>query len=181
MFEKLQTDYQRFLEIESALLDPEVTANTARLMALAKERGTLAKLALPYGRYLELGRDIAEAQALADSEADHDLKQYYLGEVESLRSSDRPHSRHASPADAYDNTSYRRDPSRNPTRCPARAMWRASVTSSLNDARALAYPPTDSRTLRRARKHWPLAMMRSPLVFAPAAPNRYTSVTSSAG
>ncbi len=50
VFEKLQTDYQRFLEIERLLLDPEVTADIARVTALSKERGTLAKIALPYGR-----------------------------------------------------------------------------------------------------------------------------------
>ena len=30
--------------------------------ALSKERGTLAKVAISYGRYLELGRQIAEAE-----------------------------------------------------------------------------------------------------------------------
>jgi peptide chain release factor 1 len=85
VFEKLQADYQRFLEVDAALLDPEVSTDTPRLMALAKERGTLAKLALPYGRYLELGRQIAEAQAMAESETDHDLRHYYLDEVETLR------------------------------------------------------------------------------------------------
>jgi peptide chain release factor 1 len=85
VFEKLQTDYQRFLEVENALLDPSVSNDPAKLQALAKERGGLAKLALPYGRYLELGSDIAELRALADIEADHDTKHYYLDEIESLR------------------------------------------------------------------------------------------------
>ncbi len=62
MFEKLQSDYQRFLEIERSLLDPEITSDAARVTTLAKERGTLAKVAIPYGRYLELGRQIAEAE-----------------------------------------------------------------------------------------------------------------------
>ena len=46
MFEKLQADYQRFLEIEQLLLDPEVTADATRVTALAKERGALAKIAI---------------------------------------------------------------------------------------------------------------------------------------
>ena len=41
MFEKLQADYQRFLEIERSLLDPEITADVSRVTALAKERGDL--------------------------------------------------------------------------------------------------------------------------------------------
>ncbi len=85
MFEKLQADYQRFLEVEAALHDPAVATDPGKLTALAKERGTLAKLALPYGRYLELGREIAEAESLAEAESDHEMKQYYLGEVEGLR------------------------------------------------------------------------------------------------
>ena len=45
MFEKLQTDYQRFLDIEQALLDPEVTSDARQVRALSKERGSLAKIA----------------------------------------------------------------------------------------------------------------------------------------
>jgi peptide chain release factor 1 len=83
VFEKLQSDYQRFREIESALLDPALSGDGARLTALAKERGTLAKVALPYGRYLELGRAIAEAEALA--ETDPEMRSYAEAELEGLR------------------------------------------------------------------------------------------------
>ncbi|MGZ3488617.1 MAG: PCRF domain-containing protein, partial [Isosphaeraceae bacterium] len=85
MFEKLQADYQRFLEIERLLLDPEVTANVARVTALAKERGTLAKVAVAYGRYLELGRQIAEAESLFATEIDPEMRSYAVGELEGLR------------------------------------------------------------------------------------------------
>ena len=64
MFDKLQADYQRFLEVDAALADPATAVDPARVAALAKERGTLAKVANPYGRYLELGRQLAEARAL---------------------------------------------------------------------------------------------------------------------
>jgi peptide chain release factor 1 len=83
VFEKLQSDYQRFREIESALLDPALSGDGARLTALAKERGTLAKVALPYGRYLELGRAIAEAEALA--ETDPEMRSYAEAELDGLR------------------------------------------------------------------------------------------------
>jgi peptide chain release factor 1 len=85
VFEKLQADHQRFQEVERLLLDPEVTADASRVSALAKERGALAKLAVPYGRYLALGRQIAEAEALCETEADAEMRSYLMGEIEALR------------------------------------------------------------------------------------------------
>jgi peptide chain release factor 1 len=85
VFEKLQADHQRFLEIERLLLDPEVSSDPSRVAALAKERGTLAKLALPYERYLELGRQIAEAEALLAAETDSEMREYAVAELENLR------------------------------------------------------------------------------------------------
>src|SRR5690242_11130399 len=85
MFEKLQADYQRFLEIEAALLDPSVSSDPARVASLAKERGVLAKTAIPYARYLELGRLIAEAQQLVDAENDVEMRQYAENELLALK------------------------------------------------------------------------------------------------
>lgn len=73
MFEKLQTDYQRFLEIDQLLLDPKVAADAAQVAALSRERGLIAKIAIPYGRYLELSRQIAEAQQLCSQETDVEM------------------------------------------------------------------------------------------------------------
>ncbi len=84
MFEKLQADHKRFLEVEAALVAPDVAADPARLAALAKERGSLAKRALPYERYLDLGRRINEASALRESEADFDMRAYFEAEVVAL-------------------------------------------------------------------------------------------------
>ena len=85
MFEKLQPDYQRFQEIEAALLDPEVTSDPARVTVLAKERGALARIAIPYGQYLELGRKMAEAKGLLASEADEEMRTYAEAEVDALQ------------------------------------------------------------------------------------------------
>jgi peptide chain release factor 1 len=85
VFEKLQADYQRFLEIERSLLDPEITADASKVTALAKKRGSLAKLAVPYGRYLDLSRQIAEAEALCATENDPEMRLYAVGELEALR------------------------------------------------------------------------------------------------
>ena len=84
MFEKLQVDYQRFKELDAALLDPALASDPARYASLAKERGSLAKLAVPYDRYLELGREIAQAQAMVAAEADFDMRAYAEAELESL-------------------------------------------------------------------------------------------------
>lgn len=85
MFEKLQADYQRFLEVEAALLAPEVSADGAKLAALAKERGTLAKVALPYDRYLDLGKQVAEAEAMVEAESDPEMRSYAEAELDALK------------------------------------------------------------------------------------------------
>lgn len=85
MFDKLQSDYLRFLELEAALLDPALTSDVSRLTAMAKERSALAKVALPYGRYLELGKQIHEAEALCAAEPDFEMRAYAEAELESLR------------------------------------------------------------------------------------------------
>ncbi len=84
MFEKLQADYQRFKELEAALLDTALASDPSRYASLAKERGSLAKLAAPYDRYLELGREIAQARAMAAAEIDFDMRAYAEAEIESL-------------------------------------------------------------------------------------------------
>ena len=85
MFEKLQADHQRFRELDAALLDPALAADPSRYAVLAKERGSLAKLALPYDRYLELGRQVAQAEAMAAAEDDFDMRAYAEAEIEALR------------------------------------------------------------------------------------------------
>ena len=84
MFEKLQADYQRFKELDAALLDPALASDPSRYAVLAKERGSLAKLAVPYDRYLELGREIEQARAMAAVETDFDMREYAEGEIASL-------------------------------------------------------------------------------------------------
>lgn len=86
MFEKLHSDYHRFQELEAALLDTAAAGDGARLSALAKERGTLAKVALPYARYLDLGRQIAEAEKLVAAESDAEMRSYAEDELDALRS-----------------------------------------------------------------------------------------------
>jgi peptide chain release factor 1 len=89
MFEKLQSDYQRFQELDAALLSPESAGDGARLASLAKERGSLAKVALPYGRYLDLGRQIEEAETLVEAETDPEMRTYAEAELDELKDQQR--------------------------------------------------------------------------------------------
>jgi peptide chain release factor 1 len=85
VFEKLKADLLRFQELDAMLLDPSITSDPARVTALAKERGARARLAVPYARYLELGRLVGEAEAMAADEPDFELREYALAEVEQLK------------------------------------------------------------------------------------------------
>jgi len=85
VFEKLQDEYRRFEEVDRKLLDPEIASDPVQVTALSKERGALAKLALPYRRYLELGREIAEAEAMLEAEADPEMREYAASELDALR------------------------------------------------------------------------------------------------
>jgi peptide chain release factor 1 len=85
VYEKLQADYQRFLEIDKALIDPKIAADATQVAALVKERGALAKVAIPYSRYLELSRQVEEAEQLCALEADAEMRSYASLELETLR------------------------------------------------------------------------------------------------
>jgi len=85
VFEKLQTDHRRFHEIEQALLDPAVAADPTRVTALSRERGRIAKTAVLYDRYLALGKEIEQAEALLADEADAEMRAYAEGELATLR------------------------------------------------------------------------------------------------
>ena len=50
MRDQLEARLSRFEELERALVDPEVLAAPQRLAAVAREHGTLAKLARGIGR-----------------------------------------------------------------------------------------------------------------------------------
>ncbi len=46
----------RFEELEKAMSDPEVQANSTKMAAVAREHGSLAKLATKYRNFRELNR-----------------------------------------------------------------------------------------------------------------------------
>ncbi len=89
VFEKLQADYQRFQDVEAALLAPDAGSDGAKISALAKERGILAKVGLPYGRYLDLARQITEADMLVEAETDSEMRSYAEAELDALKEQQR--------------------------------------------------------------------------------------------
>jgi peptide chain release factor 1 len=84
---ELESRLARFEELERALVDPDVLADTQRLSATAREHGTLARLALRYRQFLALERQIAEHREMieGDDRELRDLAESELPELESRR------------------------------------------------------------------------------------------------
>ena len=68
MREQLEKTLGRFQELEQLMLDPEVQADGARMTAVARERGGLAKVANKYQSFKELCREIDEVRQMAESD-----------------------------------------------------------------------------------------------------------------
>ncbi len=84
MRDQLEAKLSRFEELERALVDPVVLADQSRLSAVAREHGTLARLALKYRQFVALEREIAEHVEMATGD-DQDLKELAKSELPSLR------------------------------------------------------------------------------------------------
>jgi len=85
ILERLLSDWRRFVEVEALLADPEIAADSSRVTNLARERGKLARLAVPYGRYLDFNRKISETEAMATTETDEEMRAYATEEVDRLK------------------------------------------------------------------------------------------------
>ncbi len=67
MKELLDEKLARFEALEDQLMDPEVQADGARMAAVAREHGSLAKLATKYRRFKELVGEINEVREMAEN------------------------------------------------------------------------------------------------------------------
>lgn len=85
ILQRLRADWRRYVEVDSLLADPAIASDSSRVTTLARERGQLARLAVPYGRYLDANRRIAETEAMVAGETDEELKAYATEEVERLK------------------------------------------------------------------------------------------------
>lgn len=79
MRDMLEKKLARFEELERQMADPEVLANSARMAAVAREHGSLAKLANKYRTFKDLNRQIVEAREML---AGHDAEMKELAEAE---------------------------------------------------------------------------------------------------
>jgi len=67
MREMLESKLARYQELEQQMSDPAVLADSNRMAAVAREHGSLAKLATKYRRYRELVEEIAGVNEMAQS------------------------------------------------------------------------------------------------------------------
>lgn len=84
MSNPLDDKLARFEELDRLLTDPEVLANPARLTAVARERGSLARLATKYRRFKDLNGQIRDAMEMLEGE-DADMRELAEAELPELK------------------------------------------------------------------------------------------------
>lgn len=84
MRELLDQKLARFEQLERDLVDPSVLSNPARITAVAREHGSLAKLATRYRRFKKITGQIAEAQQMIAGD-DLELRELAEAELPQLR------------------------------------------------------------------------------------------------
>lgn len=84
MRELLEEKLHRFEALERQLLDPAVQAESSRMSAVAREHGSLAKLATKYRRFKELNEQIAETVAMIGG-SDAEMRELAEAELPTLR------------------------------------------------------------------------------------------------
>jgi peptide chain release factor 1 len=84
MRELLDQKLDRFEQLEKDLVDPEVLSKPARITAVAREHGSLAKLANKYRRFKQICSQIGETQQMIDG-ADAEMRELAEAEMPELR------------------------------------------------------------------------------------------------
>jgi peptide chain release factor 1 len=85
MFPSLETKYRRFLELEQLLQDPQIIADTDRLLEVTREYGGLKKIAESVRQFHRLEGEIATAREMLDGEADAETREYAQDELDELQ------------------------------------------------------------------------------------------------
>jgi peptide chain release factor 1 len=75
----------RFEELERLLMDPQVLSSGPRMAAVAREHGSLAKLATKYRRFKDFNQQISDAVAIIDG-PDAEMRELAEAELPDLRS-----------------------------------------------------------------------------------------------
>ena len=80
----LDDKLSRFTELERLMVDPVVLADSGRMQSVAREHGSLAKIAGKYRRFLQLNGEIEEAGEMLKS-GDPELKELAQTEIPVLK------------------------------------------------------------------------------------------------
>ncbi|MDP6444924.1 MAG: peptide chain release factor 1 [Pirellulaceae bacterium] len=84
MREMLEAKLDRYEELDRQIMDQEIICNPHKLAAVARERGSLAKLATKYRSFKDVAQEIAEVAELAE-EGDADERELALAEIPDLK------------------------------------------------------------------------------------------------
>jgi peptide chain release factor 1 len=84
MRDVLEEKLNRFEELEGQLMDPAVQTDSSRMAAVAREHGSLARVATKYRRFKELNQHIAEAVEMGQG-SDADMRELADAELPGLR------------------------------------------------------------------------------------------------
>ena len=84
MRDLLEQKLTRYEQLEQDLMNPEVLSNPTRITSVAREHGSLGKLAKKYRKFKELNQQITEAQEMIAGE-DDDLRELAGTELPELR------------------------------------------------------------------------------------------------
>ena len=80
----LEKQLARFEELEKQFLDPELQANPEQFSAVARERGSLAKMATKFRRFTQLNVEIVEANEMM-SGSDPEMRELAEAELANLK------------------------------------------------------------------------------------------------
>lgn len=83
MREMLDEKLNQFLKLEEQLSDPDVQANSSMMAAVARQHGSLAKLANKYRRFKELLAELKDLEEMANSK-DSEEREMAEAEIETL-------------------------------------------------------------------------------------------------
>ncbi len=84
MRDLLEQKLARFEELEKQLVDQDVLVDPARISAVAREHGSLAKLAIKYRRFKEMNAQIVDAMEMIDG-GDPEMRELAEAELPALK------------------------------------------------------------------------------------------------
>src|SRR4029079_19065449 len=84
MRELLEQKLQRYEQLEQDLMNPDVLSNPARITSVAREHGSLGKLAKKYRKFKEINAQVADAQEMIAGQ-DAELRELAEHELPTLR------------------------------------------------------------------------------------------------